>query len=236
MPTAIGVRQDDAQAFSGIRERTRAGLAAAKRAGRTGGRPAKLTDEDLDVARTLLANPDIAVSDVASRLGVSSATLDRYLPAAKREARTALRREFCVHRVKVGGDLGRARSYTKEACKRVAQAAGSRLKSKAAYSLDWLVLRAREVLTLVETRKDAVVKGSNRVELDWLLKCKMVDLVSVIRPLSAESCEQYAKAILSQIGGPSFEELLSRIVEAMVKADGGVIPKSSDEYYFAVRD
>ena len=26
------------------------------------------------------------------------------------------------------------------------------------------------------------------------------------------------------------------IVEAMVKADGGVIPKSSDEYYFAVRD
>jgi len=66
-----------------IRERTRAGLAAAKRAGRTGGRPAKLTDEDLDVARTLLANPDIAVSDVASRLGVSSATLYRYLPAAR---------------------------------------------------------------------------------------------------------------------------------------------------------
>jgi hypothetical protein len=30
-----------------IRERTRAGLATAKRAGRTGGRPAKLTDEDL---------------------------------------------------------------------------------------------------------------------------------------------------------------------------------------------
>ena len=42
-----------------IRERTRAGLAAAKRAGRTGGRPPKLTEDDLDVARTLLANPDI---------------------------------------------------------------------------------------------------------------------------------------------------------------------------------
>ena len=38
-----------------IRERTRAGLAAAKRAGRTGGRPPKLTGDDLDVARTLLA-------------------------------------------------------------------------------------------------------------------------------------------------------------------------------------
>src|SRR5271166_363454 len=44
-----------------IRERTRAGLKAAKRMGRTGGRPA-LTEDDLDVARTLLANPDITVA------------------------------------------------------------------------------------------------------------------------------------------------------------------------------
>jgi DNA invertase Pin-like site-specific DNA recombinase len=66
-----------------IRERTRAGLAAAKRAGRTGGRPAKLTEDDIDVARTLLANPDITVADVADRLGVSAATLYRYLPAAR---------------------------------------------------------------------------------------------------------------------------------------------------------
>src|SRR5271167_1661119 len=66
-----------------IRERTRAGLAAAKRMGRTGGRPAKLSEDDLDVARTLLANPDIPVADVAERLGVSPATLYRYLPAAK---------------------------------------------------------------------------------------------------------------------------------------------------------
>jgi DNA invertase Pin-like site-specific DNA recombinase len=66
-----------------IRERTRAGLKAAKRMGRTGGRPAKLTEDDLDVARTLLANPDITVSDVADRIGVSAATLYRYLPAAR---------------------------------------------------------------------------------------------------------------------------------------------------------
>jgi DNA invertase Pin-like site-specific DNA recombinase len=57
-----------------IRERTRAGLAAAKRAGRSGGRPPKLTEDDLDIARTLLANPDITVADVADRLGVSPAT------------------------------------------------------------------------------------------------------------------------------------------------------------------
>ncbi len=66
-----------------IRERTRAGLAAAKRAGRTGGRPPKLTEDDLDVARTLLVNQDITVADVADRLGVSPATLYRYLPAAR---------------------------------------------------------------------------------------------------------------------------------------------------------
>jgi DNA invertase Pin-like site-specific DNA recombinase len=66
-----------------IRERTQAGLAAARRAGRTGGRPAKLTDDDLDVATTLLANPDITVAEVAERVGVSPATLYRYLPAAR---------------------------------------------------------------------------------------------------------------------------------------------------------
>jgi DNA invertase Pin-like site-specific DNA recombinase len=66
-----------------IRERTRAGLAAAKRAGRTGGRPPKMTEHDVDVAKTLLANPDISVADIAGRLGVSPATLYRYLPAAR---------------------------------------------------------------------------------------------------------------------------------------------------------
>jgi DNA invertase Pin-like site-specific DNA recombinase len=66
-----------------IRERTRAGLKAAKRLGRTGGRPAKLTEDDIHAAKTLLANPDITVADVADRVGVSPATLYRYLPAAR---------------------------------------------------------------------------------------------------------------------------------------------------------
>lgn len=66
-----------------IRERTRAGLAAARRVGRTGGRPKSLTDGDLEAARSLLANPDIGVRQVADRLGVSLATLYRYIPAAR---------------------------------------------------------------------------------------------------------------------------------------------------------
>jgi DNA invertase Pin-like site-specific DNA recombinase len=66
-----------------IRERTRAGLAAARRAGRTGGRPPKLTDDDIEAAKTMLANPDIGVTQIAHRLGVSPATLYRYIPAAR---------------------------------------------------------------------------------------------------------------------------------------------------------
>jgi DNA invertase Pin-like site-specific DNA recombinase len=57
-----------------IRERTQAGLAAARRVGRTGGRPPKLTDDDIEAAKALLANPDIGVIQIAHRLGVSPAT------------------------------------------------------------------------------------------------------------------------------------------------------------------
>src|SRR5271157_2726647 len=60
-----------------IRERTQAGLAAAPRAGRTGGRPPKLTDDDIEAAKAMLANPDIGVTQIAHRLGVSPATLCR---------------------------------------------------------------------------------------------------------------------------------------------------------------
>jgi DNA invertase Pin-like site-specific DNA recombinase len=66
-----------------IRERTQAGLAAAKRAGRTGGRPPKLTYDDIAAAKAMLANRDIGVTQIAHRLGVSVATLYRYIPAAR---------------------------------------------------------------------------------------------------------------------------------------------------------
>src|ERR1700687_3291534 len=66
-----------------IRERTQAGWAAARRAGRTGGRPPKLTDDDIEAAKAMLANTDIAVTQIAQRLGVSPATLYRYIPAAR---------------------------------------------------------------------------------------------------------------------------------------------------------
>ncbi len=58
-----------------IRERTQAGLAAARRVGRTGGRPPKLTDDDIEAAKAMPANPEIGLTQIAYRLGVSPATL-----------------------------------------------------------------------------------------------------------------------------------------------------------------
>lgn len=66
-----------------IKERTRAGLDAARARGRIGGRPRSISDEDIAVAKALLKDPEITVKKVADRIGCSEATLYRYLPAAR---------------------------------------------------------------------------------------------------------------------------------------------------------
>ncbi len=66
-----------------IKERTRAGLAAARARGRRGGRPRALGDEDLAHAKALLRDPAITVAQVAKRLGVASSTLYRALPGGR---------------------------------------------------------------------------------------------------------------------------------------------------------
>jgi DNA-binding MurR/RpiR family transcriptional regulator len=42
-----------------------------------------LTDDDIEAAKAILANPDIGVTQIAHRLGVSPATLYRSIPAAR---------------------------------------------------------------------------------------------------------------------------------------------------------
>lgn len=62
----------------------RAGIRAQRRdADCVEARPPKLTDDDIEPAKALLANPDIGVTQIAHRLGVSPATLYRYIPAAR---------------------------------------------------------------------------------------------------------------------------------------------------------
>ncbi|SDJ49969.1 recombinase family protein [Salipiger marinus] len=66
-----------------IRERTRAGLKAARDRGRTGGRPPALSPADLAAAKAMLGDPAITVDEVAKRLKVSPATLYRHLPGGR---------------------------------------------------------------------------------------------------------------------------------------------------------
>ncbi|AGW15223.1 recombinase family protein [Megalodesulfovibrio gigas] len=68
-----------------IVERTRAGLEAARRQGRRGGRKRKMTDSKLDAAARLLAT-GMPPRDVARDLGISVPTLYRWLPAGSRPA------------------------------------------------------------------------------------------------------------------------------------------------------
>ncbi len=58
-----------------IRERTQAGLAAARARGRLGGRKPKLDDKQIKEIKALLRDPSINVGDVARRYGVSRTTL-----------------------------------------------------------------------------------------------------------------------------------------------------------------
>lgn len=66
-----------------IRERTQAGLDAARAKGRLGGRPRRMTEDRINAARELLAN-GTAVKDAAAAVGVSVPTLYRWLPGATR--------------------------------------------------------------------------------------------------------------------------------------------------------
>ncbi|WP_368655512.1 recombinase family protein [Castellaniella ginsengisoli] len=62
-----------------IRERTQAGLAAARARGRAGGRKPKLDDQQVREIKALLRDPDIQVSDVARRYGISRTTLYKHV-------------------------------------------------------------------------------------------------------------------------------------------------------------
>lgn len=61
------------------RERTRAGLAAARARGRSGGRKPKLGEKQIQEIKVLLRDPNVQVIDVARRYGVSKTTLYKHV-------------------------------------------------------------------------------------------------------------------------------------------------------------
>lgn len=70
-----------------IRERTMAGLQAARARGRKGGRAKKLSERDVYRAKCMLMAPEITVTEVARTLGVSRTTLYRYLEPGDTEVK-----------------------------------------------------------------------------------------------------------------------------------------------------
>src|SRR5215217_5902305 len=65
-----------------IRERTNAGLAAARIRGKLGGRPPALPPEKIRLARALYADRNTSVADICKMLEISRHTLQRYVKAS----------------------------------------------------------------------------------------------------------------------------------------------------------
>jgi DNA invertase Pin-like site-specific DNA recombinase len=69
-----------------IRERTSAGLAAARARGRRGGRPSVLSGHKLQVAEELYRSGEYSVATIAKTLGVSRASIYRHLDMTREPA------------------------------------------------------------------------------------------------------------------------------------------------------
>jgi DNA invertase Pin-like site-specific DNA recombinase len=68
-----------------IRERTQAGLTAARARGRRGGRPKALRDRQVSIAQALYDDPQRSVAEICQTLKISRATLYRALKTGERD-------------------------------------------------------------------------------------------------------------------------------------------------------
>jgi DNA invertase Pin-like site-specific DNA recombinase len=64
-----------------IRERTQAGLTAARARGKKGGRPKALTDRQISIAKSLYTDRKASIQEIFRTLKISTATLYRALKA-----------------------------------------------------------------------------------------------------------------------------------------------------------
>jgi DNA invertase Pin-like site-specific DNA recombinase len=62
-----------------IKERTNAGLEAARARGKLGGRPPALSPEKIKLARKLYADTSMSVAEICKMLGISRHALQRYV-------------------------------------------------------------------------------------------------------------------------------------------------------------
>jgi DNA invertase Pin-like site-specific DNA recombinase len=71
-----------------IRERTQAGLTAARARGRIGGRPKALTGKQLAIAQSLYDDPKNSITDICRILKISKVTLYRSVKVGKEASRS----------------------------------------------------------------------------------------------------------------------------------------------------
>jgi DNA invertase Pin-like site-specific DNA recombinase len=62
-----------------IRERTQAGLTAARARGKKGGRPKALTPRQRSIAQSLYDDPNNSIAEICRTLKISKVTLYRYI-------------------------------------------------------------------------------------------------------------------------------------------------------------
>jgi len=68
-----------------IRERTQAGLTAARSRGRAGGRPKALTPKEVQMLNSMAADTSLTVPDICRTLGIGKTTFYRYVKAVEKE-------------------------------------------------------------------------------------------------------------------------------------------------------
>jgi DNA invertase Pin-like site-specific DNA recombinase len=66
-----------------IRERTKAGLTAARARGKSGGRPKALTDKQVEMLNRLAADRNNSIEDICKTLGISRMTYYRYIKSGE---------------------------------------------------------------------------------------------------------------------------------------------------------
>ena len=71
-----------------IRERTQAGLQAARARGKKGGRPKVLKDKKIAMAQALYNDPTNSIAEICKTLNISRSTLYRYIEIGKRKEET----------------------------------------------------------------------------------------------------------------------------------------------------
>jgi DNA invertase Pin-like site-specific DNA recombinase len=73
-----------------IRERTQAGLSAARARGRRGGRPTALTGRQLNIAQALYNNKQNSIAEICRTLKISRATLYRSIQTGERDQQSSV--------------------------------------------------------------------------------------------------------------------------------------------------